>query len=129
VHWLLDTLSQPAQPPKEELELGVAARVMFVPEEKLPEQVDAQLSPGGVLMTVPDPVPAKSTVKETPPKQITVAVMYPVTIAPCDEMLPSLLLVVTVAETKALPQAFPVAVNNPVELTVAISVVLEAHVA
>jgi hypothetical protein len=46
--------------------------------------------------------------------------MEPVTIAPVDPMPPSLLFFVIVAETKELPQPRPVAVSNPVVLTVAI---------
>ena len=64
-----------------------------------------------------------------PVKQTTVAVMLPVTIAPVDETFPILLLVVTVAETRASPQASPAAVIRPVaELTVITSGVFEVQV-
>jgi hypothetical protein len=52
----------------------------------------------------------KSTVRVGPleTKQMTFAVIVPVTIALDEEMFPALLLVFTVAETRAFPQAIPV---------------------
>jgi hypothetical protein len=97
-----------------------------VPLGKLALHVLAQLRPVGELFTLPEPVPAKSTVRvgpEPPPepvKQTTFAVMTPVTMAPDDDRPASLLFVVTVAETREPPQDNPVAVSNPVELTVTI---------
>jgi hypothetical protein len=61
-------------------------------------------------------------------KQITFAVILPVTIAPEEDRFPVLLFVVTVAETRALPHARPVAVKRPVELTVTIWGVFEFQV-
>jgi hypothetical protein len=54
--------------------------------------------------------------------------MYPVTAAPDEETPDPSALVVTVAETKVPPQACPVAVNRPAELTVNICGVFDAHV-
>ena len=117
---------------------GVAVRVTEVPLGKLALQLPAelaQLSPTGELATVPVPVPAKSTVRIGPPppppvpvKQTTFAVIVPVTIAPDEDRPPTLLFVVTVAETSEPPQKKPVAVNRPVELTVNICVSFEAQV-
>jgi hypothetical protein len=88
-----------------------------------------------VLFTVPDPAPEKFTVrrKAVPPdppepeKQITFACIVPVTIAPEEERLPALLFVWTVAATRVLPHALPVAVINPVESTVTICGALEVQ--
>ena len=63
-----------------------------------------------------------------PVKQMTLAVILPVTIAPEEDRSPILLFVVMVAETRAFPHARPVAVNRPVELTVTISGVFEVQV-
>jgi hypothetical protein len=58
--------------------------------------------------------------------QTTVAVISPVTMAPVDDTLPMLWLVVKVAEIRAAPQASPVAVTRPVAAsTVAISGVFD----
>jgi len=54
--------------------------------------------------------------------------MVPVTIAPDDEIPPTLLLVFTVAEIIVPPQAKPVGVIKPVELTVTICGVFELQV-
>jgi len=97
---------------------------------QLDPAVEEQPRPGGELDIVPLPVPAKSTVTvgPVPEKHTTFAVMYPVTIAPeADNPLASLL-VVSVAETRVAPQAFPVAVNNPAESTVNICVVFDDQV-
>ena len=116
------------------LPFGVAVKVTAVPLGKLELQVLAQPKPDGELVTVPDPLPAKVTVRFAPPppplalKQITFAVMKPVTIAPDDDMFPALLLVVTVAEIRVLPQDSPVAVARPVELTVTMSGVFDVQV-
>ncbi|HXY02847.1 MAG TPA: hypothetical protein VEI49_04675 [Terriglobales bacterium] len=66
--------------------------------------------------------------RRLPVKQVTFAVIVPVTIAPEEEIPPVLLFVFTVAEIKVFPQAWPVAVINPVELTVTICGVFEVHV-
>jgi len=130
-------LGQPPDQPANEEPTGVAVRVTVVPLGKLALQLPAelaQLSPTGELATVPEPAPAKSTVRIGPPpppvpvKQTTFAVIVPVTIAPDEDNPPTLLFVVTVAETREPPQAKPVAVNRPVELTVNICVSFEAQV-
>lgn len=128
VHAVPETASQSVHPPKEDPGFGVAVIVTDVPEAKAALQLLAQLSPAGALLIVPDPVPMKSTARGMPVKQTTVPVMYPVTSAPCEDILPVLEFVVTVAETSALPQASPVATSSPVGVTVAILVVFEAHV-
>ena len=83
-------------------------------------------------MTVPDPAPAKVTVRAGPVplllKHTTLAVMNPVTIAPDDEIPPELLLVFTVAEMIVPPHATPVTVITPAESTVIICGVFEVHV-
>jgi hypothetical protein len=78
--------------------MGVAVSTTVVPVAKVPTQVPpvlAQLIPVGWLLTVPLPLPAKLTVTvgPVPPplvvlvKQVTFAVIYPVTTAP-DEVTP-----------------------------------------
>ena len=60
---------------------------------------------------------------------MTLAVIFPVTMAPAEDMLlGALLFVVTVAKIRALPQASPVAVNRPVLLTVTICGVFDCQV-
>src|SRR5206468_12278323 len=49
-------------PVKVEPAAGLAVRVTAVPLAKLAEQVATQLIPVGLLITVPDPVPASVTV-------------------------------------------------------------------
>jgi hypothetical protein len=58
----------------------------------------------------------------------TLAVILPVTTAPAEDIPPSLLFFVTVAEMMVPPQASPVAVIKPVELTVTICGVFEDQV-
>lgn len=53
----------PLQPAKTELAFGVDAKVTTVLGLKAAEQVVPQLIPGGVLMTVPSPVPVLLTDK------------------------------------------------------------------
>jgi hypothetical protein len=129
--------SQPTHCPKVEVPPGVAVKVTVDPLAKLAVQFPAQLRPVGELVTVPEPVPTKATLRvdvpepepdPVPVKQTTLAVMYPVTIDPLDLIPPALLLVFTVAETKVPPQTLPVAVIMPVEPTVTICGVFEAHV-
>jgi hypothetical protein len=52
----------PVHPAKEEPAAAVAVRVTAVPLGKLAVQVEPQLIPEGVLVTVPVPVPASWTV-------------------------------------------------------------------
>src|SRR2546427_8994720 len=56
------TLFRSLQPVKVEPAAGLAVRVTAVPLAKLAEQVATQLIPAGLLVTVPDPVPASVTV-------------------------------------------------------------------
>jgi len=51
----------PDQPVKVEPETGAAVRVTDVPELKLAEQVEPQLMPLGLLVTMPEPVPVLET--------------------------------------------------------------------
>lgn len=104
--------------------------------EHVPTEL-AQLSPDGLLATVPVPVPWNVSVMlgpEPPPpplpdeKQVTLPVMEPVTNAPFDEIPPVLVFVVIVAEIKVPPQESPVTVSNPDESTVIICGVFEDHV-
>ena len=64
----------PVQPEKAEPAAAVAVSVNIVPPAKLAEHVAPQLIPGGVLVTVPLPVPisATDTSKPTTPKMNTV---------------------------------------------------------
>jgi len=87
-------------------------------------------------VTVPEPLPRNVKVRaglpEPPPdevKQTTFAVIYPVTTAPDEDKPPELLFVVTVAEISVPPHDSPVAVSNPVELTVNIWGVFDDQVA
>jgi len=137
LHTCPDVESQPNQFPNVEPLLGVAVSWTGVPVVKAVVlqvgAVDAQARPTGELAMVPEPMPLKFTVSvgldPVPPaaKQTTFAVMDPVTIAPEEDILPALLFVVTVAETRVLPQAKPVTVIRPVELTVTMFGVLEVH--
>lgn len=58
-------LQPPDHPAKVEPSAGLAVRVMLVPEEKVAVQVDPQLMPDGLLLTLPLPVPANFTFRET----------------------------------------------------------------
>ena len=128
-----DAASQPVQPRNVD-PLGVAVRVTAVPLGKLPVQVEAHPRPGGELLMVPEPLPLTFIVSTGPMaapvlvKQTTFPVMYPVTMAPGAFWLEASLLVVTVAETSVAPQAWPVAVSRPLELTVIICVSFENQV-
>lgn len=96
-----------------------------------------QLNPDGLLVTIPEPsiisVSAFVVLPPPPPppepeKQTTLAVIYPVMIAPEADRPWESLLVLAVAETNVLPHCSPVAVSKPVELTVNICGVFEDHV-
>ncbi len=121
VPWVL---SHPAQFPKVPL-VAAAVRVTEVPVGKLPEQLEPLLreqpSPAGELETVPAPAPDESivTVGPVPVKQVTVAVIDPVTTAPDEDTPdPSELVVVSAVIRTFGPQTTPVAVISPVEFTV-----------
>jgi hypothetical protein len=58
-----DPVQAPPQPTKEEPDAGVAVRVTSVPLLKLAEQAVPQLTPAGVELTVPLPVPAGVTAR------------------------------------------------------------------
>lgn len=79
--------------------VGVAVRVTVDPERKLPTQLNEHPSPGGVLLTVPEPViPTVRFRSELPPpplepRHTTFAFILPVTSAPDDPRPPALLLV------------------------------------
>jgi hypothetical protein len=51
----------PDQPVKVDPDDGVAVNVTTEPEAKLAEQIAPQFTPAGVLVTTPEPVPAKVT--------------------------------------------------------------------
>jgi len=80
VHIRPDNASQANQPENME-PLGVAVKVMVVPLAKLALQLVEQPRPAGELVTVPEPPPAKSTVRVGPKapapavKQTTFAVI------------------------------------------------------
>ena len=134
--FVLLRVSQPNQLPNFDRPVPAAVSVTGVPFANWPRHALEQIRPGGELVTVPDPLPAKVRVRisvDAPPppvlvKQTTLAVMNPVTTAPDDDKPPVLLLVVTVAETSVPPHASPVAVSMPVELTLNICTSFEAHV-
>ena len=108
--------------------LGVPVRVTVVPLTKLALHTVGQSMPDGELLTVPLPETSTVRIGPVPVKQMTFAVIDPVTIAPDEDIFPTLLFVVTVAETMEHPHAKPVAVSRPVESTVAMSGVFDAHV-
>lgn len=80
VHIIPDGRGQVPQPPNVEGVVGVAVNVIVVPLTKpwlhVPA-LDAQLRPGGELVTIPVPVPEKSTVSIGPEllRQATFAVI------------------------------------------------------
>jgi hypothetical protein len=111
------------QPPKEEPESGVAVRRIAAPLAKLAVHAVGQVMPAGELVTKPDPVPPRLTVRVAVVAvgQMTLAVIFAVTTAPDEDiLLGALLFVVTLAQIRALPQASPVAVTRPVAFTVTI---------
>jgi|SRR5215831_5554479 len=125
-----DTLSHPDQLPKLDPAFGVAVNVTGVPVAKIAAHTVGQLMPAGELVT--DPLPVTDTVTAAPPpllpiKHTTLTVIVPVTMAPFEWTVPSLL-VVTVADTRPVPQSWPVAVSRPEELTVAMPGVLDTQV-
>jgi hypothetical protein len=115
-------------------------RVTVVPLGKLSTQLTAvlaQLKPEVELATTPVPLPWKLTVRigsELPPplpvlvKQTTLAVIFPVTIAPDEETPEPSAFVVTEAEISAPPHSKPVVVIKPVESIVNICGVSEFQV-
>ncbi len=69
----------PLHPAKVEPVAGVAVSVTSVPLAKVAEQVVPQLMPAGLLVTVPLPVPARTTASETPPTlNVAVTVVFAV---------------------------------------------------
>ena len=75
-----EVVSQPTQPPNAEVPVAVAVNAIAVPLTKLAlhvPAVDAQLRPGGELVTFPEPVPVKFTVSIGPEllRQATFAVI------------------------------------------------------
>jgi hypothetical protein len=93
-------LQAPDHPANVDPAAGVAVRVTCVPDEKLAVQVDPQLIPPGLLLTVPVPLPAALTISWidvgavellAPPPQLQVkqtAVKVPATtIKPCRDMV------------------------------------------
>jgi hypothetical protein len=129
VHTWPDTESHPDHPPNVEPFVGFAVSTIVLPVDNAVLHVDEQLRPGGSLVIVPVPAPAKTTVSAcpVPVKQTTLAVIKPVMIAPDDPTLPALL-VVTVAEMREPPHSLPVAVARPVEFTVTRFGVFDAQV-
>ena len=140
---LLPVHPPPLQPPNTDGATGVAVSRTVVSAGKLVTHeicVLAQLNSEGETITVPVPPPAKLSVRvgSPPPlpppppleltKQTTLAVIEPVTTAPDADRPLASAFVCTVAEIRVLPQAAPVAVSRPVELTVNISGVLDAQV-
>lgn len=114
--------------------VGMAVSITVLPTANCPTHdtgaTHEVAKPDGELVTVPNPAPAKVTVRVADPlpeKQITFPVIDPVTTAPEDESPPALVFVCRVADTSVVPHVNPVAVSRPVEFTVIIWVVLEAH--
>ena len=137
VHVVVADESHPDQPPNDDVPFGVAVRVTDVLKGKscVTQEVE-QLKPLGLLATVPEPLPENANVNAglppPPPlelvKQTTFPVIYPVTMAPEDEIPPSLEFLFTVAEISVAPQASPVTVRSPDESTVIICGVLEFQI-
>jgi hypothetical protein len=72
----------PLQPANVELGSGEAVRVTGVPPAKFAEQVLPQSIPAGLLLTLPDPLPARDTERVNPccvptPPSITVTLLLP----------------------------------------------------
>jgi len=140
VQFTPDKLSHPTQLPNVDVPVGVAVNVTTVPLVKFALQALEQPSPAGELLTVPVPVPAKSTVSvgwaPLPPKpghpgvfmSLTVTTIVEVMSAPEELLFPVLWFVCTVAETSAPPHADPVGKSTPVGVTVATVSVFEAQV-
>ncbi|PYN64452.1 MAG: hypothetical protein DMD93_22480 [Candidatus Rokuibacteriota bacterium] len=66
VHCGPRTVSHPLQPARVDCESGAAVRTTDVPLANLAEQLAPQLIPDGVLVTVPAPLPARTTATENP---------------------------------------------------------------
>jgi hypothetical protein len=62
--WQVEPLQSPVKPEKVDPEAGAAVSVTVVPLSKLALQVDGQLIPAGVLVTVPGPETATVTCAE-----------------------------------------------------------------
>ena len=74
-------VSHPTQPANVDPLLGVAVNVTVLPLTKFALHVDAQLSPGGELVTVPAPAPAKTTARIGPgPTDRTVVLVCPLAV-------------------------------------------------
>ena len=110
--------------------LPVAFKIIGpVPTGKTRLHVAVQVTPNGWIDTDPVPAPMNVIVRvaDVPEKQVTFAVIVPVTREPEEPIPPVLLFVVTVAETNELPHETPVATNTPLGLTVTIWVSFEVH--
>src|SRR5207249_10215944 len=66
VHCGPRTVSHPLQPARVDCESGAAVRTTDVPLANLAEQLAPQLIRDGVLVTVPAPLPARTTATENP---------------------------------------------------------------
>lgn len=134
--------SHPTHPPNVDPELGVAVSVTVLLAGKGPAHSVEHPSWLGKLRIVPKPVPENWTVTiklplpplpplppppapPVPEAQVTFAVIEPLMIAPEEERPPALLLVLTVAVTKELPQSTPPGERPPVDVTTATAGVLE----
>src|SRR5438067_1438116 len=62
VHVPVPVHAPPLQPVKADPAAGVAVSVTTVPSSKVDEQTPGQPMPGGLLVTVPEPVPAVDTI-------------------------------------------------------------------
>jgi hypothetical protein len=134
--FVLAGVSQSNQFPNVDPEFGTASSVSAVPLKNSATHGAGlvQVKPAGELVTVPDPFPANVTVKAGPVplpllvKQVTLAVIELVTMAPDEDTPEPSLFVFTVAEIRVPPQTNPVAVISPVELTVTICGVFDDQV-
>src|SRR5438046_9653106 len=61
VHGPVSEQAPPLQPVRTDPAAGVAVSVTTVPSSKVDEQTPGQPMPGGLLVTVPGPVPARGT--------------------------------------------------------------------